>query len=475
MRRTLLSPALLFAAATLWFATQSAWNAAQMAPCWGQDLAFFHQIVHSAATGGPWSTPLLLEPRGFFEMVHTHLVLPLVIAVYAVFPRQETLLWAQATFTCLALWPAYRLGEAVAPRGGGVLAALSLVVFGPFQGLATADFRPSALFLPGLLGVLASAWRREPKAAAAWALVAIVGRQEAVYLLGAVAGTLMVLPWGPTRGRALWRRAWSGLHPRISVVLGVVCVVALAGFVVVKPAMFFHFDPLRRPDPAALSPDHLSDRLGFLRHLARSGLGFGLLAPTALVPLLPIAREMLEMGREWGPVVGPAAHYAAFWLPFVGAAAIAGAGSRLGRPGLALLVVLNAAAMDGPGWRQGPTHLAVVTSLVPPDAAVAADYDTIHRMAGRAVLWNTAQLRMRADERPRGWVGDWPVPLGAVDFVIARSDDPIAEALSDWPTVADLEDHRIWRRPASVAPVPSPYGVDPASLSRPRPPPRPRP
>ena len=47
-------------------------NAAQMAPHWGQDLAFFHQLVHSAASGGPWASPLIMEPQGFLEMVHIH-------------------------------------------------------------------------------------------------------------------------------------------------------------------------------------------------------------------------------------------------------------------------------------------------------------------------------------------------------------------------------------------------------------------
>ena len=474
MPRSSAAPALLVVCATVVFGTQSAWNAQRMAPCWGQDLAFFHQLVHSAAKGGPWSTPLLLEPRGFFEMVHTHLVLPLIVAAYAVLPRQEVLLYAQAAFTCLALWPAWRLGEAVAPRGGGWLAALSLVVFGPFQGLATADFRPSALFLPGLLGVLSAAWRGERWAVVGWAAVAILGRQEAVYLLGTVALTLAFLPWGPLSGRSLLEKWRSGLRPVAALLLAITCLCALAFFVWAKPAMFFHFDPLQRPAAAALSPDHLADRLTFLTTLGRSGAVLGLLAPTALIPLLPISREMLEMGREWGPVVGPAAHYAAFWLPFACGAWIAGAGARLGRAGLTVVVVLNASSLPWPGWRKGPVHLAEVAQHIPAEAPVAADYDTIHRLAGRPVLWNTAQLRMNEHDRPRGWVGDWPVPVAAVDYIIARADDPIQKELTEWETVATIEAHRIWRRPSSLPPVESPYGVDPASLVRPRARPRPQ-
>ena len=453
--------------ATAIFGTISAHNAAQMAPCWGQDLAFFHQIIHSAASGGPWSTPLLLEPRGFFEMVHTHLVLPLVVAAYAVIPRQEVLLFAQAAFASLALWPAWRLGESVAPRGGGILAALSLVLLGPFQGLAMADFRPSALFLPGLMGVLVAAWHRDRRGVLCWSMVALAGRQEAIYLLGATSLALLVLPWGPRRGNHIVRRWWSALHIRSSLVLCFICAVAAAGFVAWKPAMFFHFDPLRRPDPAVLSPDHLADRLRFLSQLGRSGLPLGLLAPTALVPLLPVAREMLETGREWGPVVGPAAHYAAFWLPFAATAAIGGAGRWFGRPGLAALALLNAAALPWPGIRAGHSHLSSVADHIPSDARVAADYDTIHRLSGRAILWNTAQLRMNANERPRGWVGDWPVPVTAVDYIVVRTTDPLFDTLQAWTTVATLQDHVVLQRPDTLSPTPSPFGVDPATIQRP--------
>ncbi|HCH63131.1 MAG: hypothetical protein CL927_16240 [Deltaproteobacteria bacterium] len=461
------TPLLVVLLATLILGTASATNADQMSPCWGQDLAFFHQIVHSAASGGPWSTPLLLEPRGFFEMVHTHMVLPLIVGLYALLPRQEVLLYAQAGFAALALWPAWRLGEAVAPRGGGILAVLSLALFGPFQGLAMADFRPSALFLPGLMGVWVSAWHRERMGILLWSLLAIAGRQEAIYLLGGTSLALFLLPWGPRHGTGLVRRWWSALHPRSGAVLVGICALATVGFIACKPAMFYHFDPLWRPDPAVLSPDHLADRLQFLSKLGRSGLPLGLLAPTALVPLLPVAREMLETGREWGPVVGPAAHYAAFWMPFAALSAIVGAGRWLGRPGLAALALLNATAVPWPGLRSGPVHLSDVARYIPNDARVAADYHTIHRLSGRAVLWNTAQLRMAANERPRGWVGDWPVPPSAVDYVVAREDDPIFEALKDWSTVAILRAHRIVRRPNTLASTVSPFGVDPASIHKP--------
>ena len=109
LERTERAPASLVAAlvcaATALFAWINVQNAAHLNPQWGQDLAFFHQWVHSAANGGPWASPLILEPQGFFNQVHTHLVLPLVVAVYSAVPTQNTLLVAH---TCSkvpsALW-----------------------------------------------------------------------------------------------------------------------------------------------------------------------------------------------------------------------------------------------------------------------------------------------------------------------------------------------------------------------------------
>lgn len=448
---------------TLLFGGLNIASARAMAPNWGMDLAFFEQIVASAARGGPWSTPLLLEPGGFFTMVHTHLVLPLVVGVYALVPRQEVLLLFQGLFGALALWPAFRLGEAVAGRAGGLAAVLGLAAFGPVQAVATADFRPAVLLFPGVLGALVAARARRPGAMLAWALVANLGRQEAPYLLGAAALALCLLPWGPPQSRAGRREHglfisvlvgwWARLRLREGLVLGAAAALCLGAWVALKPAMFYHFDPLHRALPAALPPDHLADRLGVLARLGRSGMGLGLLAPGALGGALPLVRELCETGREWGPLVGPAAHYHAFWLPFLVAASVAGAG-RLGWPGLVLWGLLNAGAFPWPGPRQGPVALRALVAQIGPDERVAADYDTIHALAGRPVLWNTAQLWMRADERPRGWTAAWPVPVSAVDVIVVRADEGfVAAALGDWRIRARTETHLVLEAPDRPAPA----------------------
>jgi hypothetical protein len=438
------------AAGTLLFGGLNIANARALAPNWGMDLAFFHQLVHSAARGGPWASPLLLEPQGFLEMVHTHLVLPLVVAVYALVPRQEVLLLFQGLFGALALWPAFRLGEEARGRLGGVLAVVGLVAFGPVQAVATADFRPSVLLFPGVFGALVAARQRRLGPMLAWALVANLGRQEAPYLLGAAAAALCVLPWGgpdPGAGPGLLRGWWARLRLREGLVLGTAATLLLVGWLWLKPTMFFHFDPLHRATAASLPPDHLADRLTTLGRIARSGAGLGLLAPGALGGALPLVRELLETGREWGPLQGPGAHYHAFWLPFLAAAGIAGAG-RLGWPGLVLFGVLNGLAFPWIRPRSGPVELRALIDQVGPEERVAADYDTIAALAGRAVLWNEAQLRMRPDERPRGWHAPWPIPPQSVDLILTRAQEPwVEQELAGWTVRARQGDHLLLAAP----------------------------
>ncbi len=97
-------------AAGSWFSQQRhAWEA--LRPQWGQDLAFFHQIVHHAISGRPWTSPLLLEPTGFFDMVHFHPILAGVVPIYWVFRTPETLLALNVLAVVVAAWPLALLGR----------------------------------------------------------------------------------------------------------------------------------------------------------------------------------------------------------------------------------------------------------------------------------------------------------------------------------------------------------------------------
>lgn len=444
-------PAALVALGTLGFGLLSSHNARAFAPCWGQDLAFFTQLVHRAASGGPWASPLLLEPQGFFEMVHTHLVLPLVAGTYALVPRQEVLLFFQAFFASLALWPAFRLGEQEAGWRGGLLAATGLAALGPFQAVAVADFRPSALFLPGVLGAYTASRQGRIPAVLGWALVANLGRQEGAWLALVVGVSLLTMPWGIARDqtaalRDRMRAAWRWRSGAALVGLGVA---ALVVWTLLKPQMFFHLNPLSPAPLPDLPDDIVQGRWRWVGRLVRSGGILGLAAPAPLVGALPLFREMARTGREWGPLVGPAAHYGAFWVPFVAAGGIAGA-ARLHRHwGLVAFAVLCATAFPWVEPRTGPATLARLTDAVEPDARVGASYDVIHRLAQREVIWNSAWLSMGEDDRPHGWTDAWPIPLDSLDVLVIEESDPLLSLAQQqgWVQVDAEDDHLLLRRP----------------------------
>jgi uncharacterized membrane protein len=427
----------------LGFGMVNAANAHALFPHWAQDLAFFHQLVHSAATGGPWSSPLLFEPEGFFTMVHTHLVLPLVILAYRVAPHQETLLLAQGLFAGLAIWPAFRLGESVGGRAHGIAAVLALLVFGPFQALATADFRPAALFLPGLLGIFAAARSRDTRAVILWACLANLGRQEGAFLGLAAGAALLVVPWGRGTSRWAWRPALAAIATSL---------LWLGFWALNKPTLFFHVSP--SGGAGALAADVAANRWTFLGDLSRSGALLGLLSPAGLIGALPIGLQMAINPREWGPMTGPAAHYHVFWLPFVMASAIAGS-ARLGRVGRVLLVVLCATAFPWFQLRAGPVDARALEAQIGPEERVAADDFVIHRYAGRAVLWNTRQVSQPRDEKPRLWSNDdWPIPLTGFDAVVAREQDALVQVAlaAGWTPAARAGAHVLLRPPVEPAP-----------------------
>ena len=225
-------------------------------------------------------------------------------------------------------------------------------------------------------------------------------------------------------------------------------ILTFAAWTALKPEMFYHFDP-RSPltERPPLAPEIAEARLGYALRLLRSGGLLALLDPAALLAGLPMGLALAVSPKEWEPLVGPSAHYTAFWMPFLLASSIAGAG-RMGRWGGPALLLLNALSFPWVGLREGPRALRALGDLARAEDRVAADYDTIHLFGQREVLWNVAQLELPEAERPRGWAHPWPISLDAVDLVVDRADDPLvlrAEA-AGWVVVATVDDHVALRR-----------------------------
>jgi hypothetical protein len=296
--------------------------------------------------------------------------------------------------------------------------------------VAVADFRPSVLFIPGILGIWAAAWRGSWKGLIVWSMVAIAGRQEAAYLITACGGALLFVPWGSSRkvhglalvgiGAAWWLFFWA-----------------------LKPEMFFHINPAAEiawPE----SPELWDNRLAFGLSFLLSAWWIGLRYPAALLAALPVFWGMLSTGREWHSLQGPGVHHHAFWLPFVFAAGIAGARAIPRGAGPLVLLVGSTLAFPWISPQRGNQGLEQLAMQIPDNAKVAADYDSIHRLSGRRVLWNIEQLYM--PDRPHHWEAVWPITEEHVDWIIMPAEHRLASRLGTWKVVDAIDTHLLLRR-----------------------------
>ena len=158
---------------------------------WAQDLAFFNQIFTAAAEGRAWTSSLLLEPTGFFEMVHFHPIFAALLPAYLIAPGPATLLLLNTLAVAATALPLARLAADISGREGlGLAAALSFLLWVPTWSAALADFRPMELLAPGLALAIWGAWARRWGWMLAGAALACSAREEASYLLRGADGVL---------------------------------------------------------------------------------------------------------------------------------------------------------------------------------------------------------------------------------------------------------------------------------------------
>ena len=216
-----------------------------------------------------------------------------------------------------------------------------------------------------------------------------------------------------------------------------------AFFAVMKPEMFFHINPMA-PNPWPEGVELWQNRLGFGIAFGLSAWWLGALSPAPLLAAMPVFWGMLSTAREWHLLVGPGAHHHAFWVPFVVAAAAVGAARLPKLLGAWALLVASAWSFSAPPPSLANPALSALLSAIPAEAKVAADYDTIHGVAGRRVLWNVDQLYM--SEKPHHWTGSWPLTLDAVDLVVVRKDHAITDRLNDWKIEGETATHAVFTR-----------------------------
>ncbi|MCB9795745.1 MAG: DUF2079 domain-containing protein [Alphaproteobacteria bacterium] len=435
---------------------------------WAQDLAFFNQILFNALEGRAWTSPLLLEPTGFFEMVHFHPVFAAVLPVYALAPGPATLLLINVVVVFAAAFPLARLGrEASGSPWFGLAAGLAFLSWLPAESAAGADFRPMVFWIPGLAWLLYGAYAGRWGALLGGAILVASAREESAYVLPALGAVLLVLPFGGWR----WRQGLTLIG------LGVAWFGFLWAF---KANFFFHFDPTRPPigDPPA--PELMQARLGWL---LRSLCGGYLAAPSSPAPLgmslAPLAWLMPDQLREWHLPTGPYVHLRSALLPLFAAAGTAGAGGlvrrvpRLAWPVAAWMVLGNLLMFQADREaleRRAQSHrdqlgtpelvaLDALIAAVPEDARVATDYDLIAALSGRRSLWNVRHLYLE-DGEPPYWQAEWPLTLDRVDTLLAPLDDSIVREVDEhWVLERQGAGYGLWRRvrpPEGGYPAPIP-------------------
>ncbi len=425
---------------------------------WGQDFAFFQRILNSAAAGGEWSSSLLLEPTGFFSMVHFHPILAAIVPLWALFSEPKLLLSINVLAVVATAWPLAWIGRKQTNSAiFGLCCGVAWLVWLPAHGAAIADFRPMVFLIPGLACVVAGAMDGSKRWLLFGAVLCCMAREEASYLLVVAGSVLALFPLGGGRR--------SGLA-----LIGVGAV--WFGFLLVfKENFFFHFNPVetfKGFGGGASVPLELAEaRVGFAKG---AWLGGYLAAPLSLNTLGigsgAAAWLFTDTHREWHAITGTVVYLKDPLLVVIAAAGTLGAGVIARKlPRGAVVVGLAMIMGNMLSFSEERTRLSErfeslseeaaseevleidrLLASVPKEAQVATDYRLISDFADRAVLWNVAHLYME-DAPPPHWEDDWPLTLDLVDTVVLPLNDPFVDRLSGgWGLVERGGGYGVWRR-----------------------------
>lgn len=422
---------------------------------WPLDTAFFHNIVWNLRQGFGWrQTATWHERPGLWNETHFEPILALAVGPFTLVDSVDALFFTQAAVLAsgaIGLFRILRAGGALPPILAATLAS-GWLCWWPLIRTAQADIRPLMWAAPLLVHLVAALHLRRMGEAALWALLACCCREEVPILVAAVAGL-----WAVRSEAAQPRKIWR--HPATRLV------VLSLGFLAISTALrsntTFYIRPgewftsLVGPQAEGARWGHtagelLPVRLRWLAEWILPGGAAALLAPEVLLAAGPLFLYLFSQPHEWATWEGPYIHHAAPALGLVAAAAalVAARWSRTlpGRPVLrwlgagiflGMLLAQSAAGLRRHTWpeiepfRTGDPSAAAIRALareVPADAAVMADYGTVHLLAGRRFHY-CYQQEEPADVRPGpGFSG----PLL-----------PRAEADPTWALVRD--DHDTWR------------------------------
>jgi uncharacterized membrane protein len=146
---------------------------------------------------------------------HFQVALAVLAPFFRVFPSPATLLFFQALFIAVSVFPVMSAGSALTGRSSGALIGFAYGFSWGLQQMIVFDFHEIALAVPLLAFSLSALVRRRPGAAALWALPLVFVKEDQGFTVAAI-GLLLVVAdlyqgWIPGPRRLRGHAGWGAL------------------------------------------------------------------------------------------------------------------------------------------------------------------------------------------------------------------------------------------------------------------------
>ncbi len=314
------------------------------------DLGIFDNMMWHLTHGEGFGSTPAFGPEGNHLHRHTTFGAPLLIPLYAIWPRSETLLIVQAAFAASTPIPIYMLGRRLlgSPWLGFVF-ALCYALYAPTHGPVFYDFHFLTMASPLFAWVFYLSFTDNTRALVVMTILTLAWREDT----GAVLASAGIVLW-------LW-----GVHPKRTLIFVVVCGAhfALTKFVFMPlggshasfAGYYHHLQAPGAPGFWAVietwltNPFYVFDeifdrkRLLYILHLFVPLLFFPLRAKTTWLALLPAAVFTLMSSRD--PLYQIYFQYTVFWAPTAFLLMFMVLERRLGATGRRRALAANAGAI----------------------------------------------------------------------------------------------------------------------------------
>src|SRR6185437_9186790 len=154
------------------------------------DLGIFTELVRQFAR---FHAPVvgLLAPGYNLEGDHFQVAVAVIAPFFRLFPSPATLLFFQALFAAVSVFPVVTAATALTGRSSGRLIGFAYVFSWGLQQMIDFDFHEVALGVPLLAFSVSALVRRRPGAAILWALPLAFVKEDQGFTVAAIAGLMM--------------------------------------------------------------------------------------------------------------------------------------------------------------------------------------------------------------------------------------------------------------------------------------------